>query len=133
MPSRLKIRRRIQHLLAALALVATLSPVAALSMASQAGATAPAGHHDHRHIHYAPDPSSSNIAAEYGERFDAADYSGDLDPTSGEMPGFGMGLFALIPYAFLLAAIFKFAGAPISKAQTAFGILLPVPNPPPRT
>jgi hypothetical protein len=102
-------------------------------MASHAGAVTLVGHHDHHHIHYAPDSSNSYEIAENSELAETPAYSSDLDRTSGEIPGFGMGLFALVPYALFLMAIFTRVGTLVLKARATYGVSLPLPHPPPRT
>ena len=59
-------------------------------------------------------------------------YSSDLDRTSDEIPGFGMGLFALVPYALLLMAVFNRVDTSVLEAQATYGVSLALPHTPPR-
>ncbi len=124
---------RFRHLLAGLALVAVLAPAIAAFMAVQIGVHTPSGHHDHRHVHFTPDASGVLQTDHAAPEHEPAAYSSGQDETSGEIPGFGLGLFALAPYAILIAAIFVFAGNLTGWTRSSYGVSLPLPHPPPRT
>ena len=118
---------RFRHLLAGLALVAVLAPAIAAFMAVQIGVHTPSGHH------FTPDASGALQMDHVAPEHEPAAYSSGQDETSGEIPGFGLGLFALAPYAILIAAIFVFAGNLTGWTRSSYGVSLPLPHPPPRT
>ena len=125
--------RRFRHLLAGLALVAVLAPTIVAFIAVQIGVHTPSGHHDHRHVHFAPDASGALETDHAAHGHASAAHSSGQDETSGEIPGFGLGLFAVAPYAILIAAVFVFAGNLTRWTRSNYGVSLPLPHPPPRT
>ena len=124
---------KVRRLLAGLAVVAVLAPAIVAFIAVQIGVHTPSGHLRHRHVHFAPDASGPPDATYAAHNHELAAHSGGQDEQSGEIPGFGLGLFALAPYAILIAAVFVFAGNLILRGRSSYGLRLPHPHPPPRT
>ncbi|MCY3802557.1 MAG: hypothetical protein OXG46_13400 [Chloroflexi bacterium] len=121
-----------RRLLAGLAVVAVLAPAIVAFIAVQIGVHTPSGHLHHRHVHFAPDASGSPETAHAAHNHESAPYSSSQDKQSGEIPGFGLGLFALAPYAILIAAVFVFAGNLTLRSRSSYRLTLPLPHPPPR-
>ncbi|MCY4109671.1 MAG: hypothetical protein OXG11_11660 [Chloroflexi bacterium] len=122
-----------RRLLAGLAVVAVLAPAIVAFIAVQIGVHTPSGHFHHRHVHFAPDASGSLETAHAAHNHESGPYSRGQDQQSGEIPGFGLGLFALAPYAIVIAAVFVFAGNLALRSRLSYGLSLPLPLPPPRT
>lgn len=121
-----------RHLMAGLAVVAVLAPAIVAFLAVQIGVHTPSGHFHHRHVHFAPDASGSPETTHAAHDRESGPYSSGQDQQSGEIPGFGLGLFALAPYAILIAAVFVFAGNLTLRSRSSYGLTLPHPHPPPR-
>ena len=113
-------------------MVAVLAPAIVAFIAVQIGVHTPSGHLHHRHVHFAPDATGSPESAHAAHDHESTAHSGDQDEQSGEIPGFGLGLFALAPYAILITAVFVFAGNLTLRSRLSYGLSLPLPHPPPR-
>ncbi len=113
-------------------MAAVLAPAIVAFIAAQIGVHTPSGHLHHRHVHFASDASGSPDATHAAHDHESALHSSGQDQKSGEIPGFGLGLFALAPYAILIAAVFVFAGNLTLRSRSSYGFSLPLPHPPPR-
>ena len=114
-------------------MVAVLAPAIVAFIAVQIGVHTPSGHLHHRHVHFAPDASGSPETAHPAHDHGLTTHASGQDQQSGEIPGFGLGLFALAPYAIVIAAVFVFAGNLTFRSRSSYGLSLPLPHPPPRT